>query len=169
MTSTSRRRRLSVDLPAESETATRSLADRFFRGSIADVLRTALSLLMWTVDARRAGKRVVAVEPDELPGRFEEPVLPGMDEQLRTDWVWLVARPHPWRRQLWVKGRRLTAGDLARTAEIEGWTAERTASEFGLPIEAVLEAQRYLAIDRELVVAEERENALAAHAVTAQG
>jgi uncharacterized protein (DUF433 family) len=74
----------------------------------------------------------------------------------------LVARPHPWRRQPWIKGRRITAGDLARTVEIEGWTPERAASEFDLPIEAVLEAQRYAASHRDLVLAEEAQNALAA-------
>jgi uncharacterized protein (DUF433 family) len=76
--------------------------------------------------------------------------------------TFLVARPHAWRRQLWIKGRRITAGDLARTVEIEGWTPERAASEFDLPLHAVLEAQRYAASHRDLVLDEEAENALAA-------
>jgi len=157
-----RRRRLSVDLPPETETATRALADRFFHGTTTDAVRAALSLLAWTVEARRQGKRVVAVTRDQLPARYEEPVLPGIEEQLVRDWQWLVARPHPWRRQLWIKGRRLAAGDLARTIEIEAWPPERAATEFDLPLEAVLEAQRYLGANRDLVLAEERENQLAA-------
>jgi hypothetical protein len=56
----------------------------------------------------------------------------------------------------------LAAGDLARTAEIEGWNPEQAASQFDLPVDAVFEAQRYLSLNRDLVVAEERENALAA-------
>src|SRR3954469_10004361 len=114
---TSRRRRLSVDLPPETETATRAIADRYFRGVTTDAIRSSLSFLSWAIDARRHGKRVVAVDADEMPDRFEEPILPGIQEQLTEDWVWLVARPHAWRRQLWVKGRRTTAGDLARTVE----------------------------------------------------
>jgi uncharacterized protein (DUF433 family) len=97
-----------------------------------------------------------------MPARFEEPVLPGVEEQLTNDWQWLVARPHPWRRQLWLKGRRVTAGDLARTIETEGWTPDRASAEFDLPLDAVLEAQRYAATNRALVIAEERENAIAA-------
>lgn len=162
MSRRTRRRRLSVDLPLETETATRVLADRFFRGVTTDVIRVSLSLLAWTIDARSHGKRVVAVTRDQLPARFEEPVLPGVEEQLPTEWEWLVQRPHAWRRQLWVKGRRLAAGDLARTIEIEDWAPERAATEFDLPLEAILEAQRYLAANRDLVLAEERENALAA-------
>ena len=59
----------------------------------------------------------------------------------------------------------MTAGDFARTMEIEGWAPERGASEFNLPLEAVLEAQRYLAANRDLVLAEESENAIAAEAL----
>lgn len=157
-----RRRRLSVDLPPETELATRSIADRYFRGVTTDAIRAALSLLSWTIDAKRSGKRVIAVDAEGVPAQFEEPVLPGLEEQLAQATTWLVKRPHPWRRQLWIKGRRLTAGDLARTIEIEGWTPEEAAAQYELPVEAVFEAQRYLSENRELVLAEERENALAA-------
>lgn len=157
-----RRRRLSVDLPPDAETATRAIADRYFRGVTTDAIRSSLSFLSWAIDAKRHGRRVVSVAVDYLPTQYEEPVLPGIEEQLATDWVWLVPRRHPWRRQLWLKGRRITAGDLARTLEIEGWTPERASAEFDLPLEAVLEAQRYAASSRDLILAEERENAIAA-------
>jgi len=162
------RRRLSVDLPPETEASTRAIADRYYRGVATDVIRTSLSLLAWVIDAKRAGKRVVAVESDALPESFEEPVLPGLEEQLAPLATWLVERPHPWRRQPWIKGRRIAAGDLARTIEIEGWAPEEAADQFDLPLQAVLEAQRYLGANRELVVAEERENALATQAATHQ-
>lgn len=162
-----RRRRLSVDLPPETEAATRVMADRYFRGVATDALRASLSLLAWVIDAKRAGKRVVAVERDQMPQQFEEPVLPGLEEQLTPETVWLVERAHPWRRQPWIKGRRITAGDLARTAEIEAWTPDEAAAQFDVPVEAVLESIRYLAANRDLVLAEERENALAAQEATA--
>lgn len=79
-----------------------------------------------------------------------------------TETTWLVDRPHAWRRQPWVKGRRVTAGDLARTVEIECWTLRQAATEYDLPAAAILEAQRYLASNRPLVIAEEQENAISA-------
>lgn len=164
--SASRRRRLSVDLPPDTEAATRAIADRYFRGVTTDAIRASLSLLAWVIDAKREGKRVLAVDRNHVPERFEEPVLPGLEEQLTTNMTWLVRRPHAWRRQLWVKGKRVTAGDLARTVEIEGWTLEHAAEEYDLPVAAIVEAQRYLAANRELVIAEEQENALAAHQAT---
>ncbi len=88
-----------------------------------------------------------------------------MEDGGHDEWTWLVRRPHPWRRQLFVKGTRITAGDIARTVEVEGWTPERAAEEYDLPVDAIREAQRYLASDRDLVLAEERENAIAARSV----
>lgn len=158
---------MSVDLPPETAAATRSISERFFRGVATDALRAALSLLAWVIDARRAGKRVIAVDADDLPDRFEEPVLAGLQEQLTPTASWLVERPHPWRRQPWIKGRRIAAGDLARTAEIEGWSPEEAALQYDLPLAAIFEAQRYLSENRELVLAEERENGLAAQEATA--
>lgn len=162
----SRRLRLSVDLPPDTEAATRAIAERYFRGVTTDAIRASLSLFAWAIEAKRQGKRVVAVRRDQLPDRFEEPILTGIEEQLTADPTWLVERPHAWRRQPWVKGRRLTAGDLARTIEIEGWTPEKAATEHDLPVEAILEAQRYLSANRPLVIAEEQENAIAAQQAT---
>ncbi len=98
-----KRRRLTVDLPAESEAATRSLTTRYFRGVTTDTVRASLSLLSWVLEARRSGKRVIAVPADSSPERYEEPVLAGVEEQLNDVPDWLVARPHPWRTQLWIK------------------------------------------------------------------
>lgn len=147
-------------MPPETEATTRSIADRYFQGVTTDAVRSSLALLAWMIDARREGKRVVAVPDDALPERYEEPVLLGLDPRLASEPTWLVERRHPWRRQPWIKGRRLVAGDLARTVEIEGWTPEEAARQYDLPVDAVLEAQRYLADHRALVLAEEQENAI---------
>lgn len=157
-----RRHRLAVDAPEHVIQSARRTADRFFRGSLSDTVAGALTTFQWLVRQRMAGRRVIAVPSDQLPYVFEEPMIPALEQAMASNWTWLVAREHPWRRQLWVKGRRLAAGDLARTLEIEGWDADRGAHEFDLPVEAVEEAQRYLEANRDLVLAEERENALAA-------
>ena len=153
---------MSVDAPEVVISATRHTADRFFRGSLNETVIAALAMLRWFIRVRSEGGRVIAVTPDRLPDTYEEPILPGIEDALALKWVWLVEREHPWRRQLWIKGRSVTAGDLARTTEIERWTAEEAAEEYELPIEAVQEAMRYLADNRELVLAEESENRLAA-------
>ena len=139
----------------------RLTARTFYRGVVSDAVTTALETFEWVVDARMRGKRVIATDADMLPGTFEEPVIAGL-ERLGHEWTWLVRRDHPWRRQLWIKGRAIAAGDLARTAAIEGWTADETAREFDLPVDAVLEAQRYAEIARDLIAAEQAEDRIVA-------
>ncbi len=137
-------------------------ADRFYRGAISEAASAALSVFAWIVRARLEGKRIVAVDPDLLPERYEEPVVPGLDEALAQGWTWLVQRDHPWRRQLCIKGRKIAAGDLVRTMQIEGWTPEETGRQFDLPLEAVLEAERYAQQAADLIAAEEAENRIVA-------
>ena len=156
-----RRHRLSADVPEATEARVRETARVFYRGVVSDAVTTALDTFQWVVDARRRGKRVIATDDDSLPERFEEPLIAGL-EGLGQEWQWLVRRDHPWRRQLWIKGRNLGAGDLARTAAVEGWTPERAAAEFDLPVEAVVEALRYAETAHELIAAEEAENRIAA-------
>jgi hypothetical protein len=155
------RHRLFADVPEATDAQVRQTARTFYRGVVSDAVTTALETFEWVVDARRRGKRVIATDADMLPGTFEEPVIAGL-ERLGSEWTWLVRRDHPWRRQLWIKGRTIAAGDLARTAEINGWTAEETARQYELPVDAVLEAQRYAEITRDLILAEEAENRIVA-------
>ncbi len=90
-------------------------------------------------------------------------VLPGVNEAMGDEsWTWLIAQPHPWRKQLWIKGRQMTVGQLVGHLSGNGWSADETARQFSLPVEAVLEAQRYVAANRVLVDAEAIEEERAA-------
>ena len=156
------RTRATADLTQTTEAVLSQLSAKHFRNARGDAIRTAISLLAWLISEREAGRSVVSVEREAVPAKAQIPVLPGLEESLADEWQWLVPRPHRWRRQLWLKGRSMTAGDFARTVEIEGWDPNTAAVEFDLPVEAVIEAQRYLAANRALVDAEERENRIAA-------
>src|SRR5256712_10602556 len=139
--SAKRRPRLYVDVPESGGRRIRRTADRFFRGVTNEAVLAALSAFNWMLEQKRQGRHVISVEADALPERFSEAVLPGVDEALgNEDWTWLVRRPHPWRRQLSLKGRRITAGQLADQMGANHWTPEETARQFDLPVEAVLEA-----------------------------
>ncbi len=155
----SRRYRLAADVPEAMGTRVRETAAKYYAGGLGETINAALIVFDWAVAAKARGKRVIATDPDKLPDAFEEPLIPGFGPE--PQWDWLVPRPHAWRRQLWIKGRKITAGSLARSAEIEGWTPERTAYEFDLPVAAVLEAMRYAEQARDLVLAEEAEDRMA--------
>ncbi len=135
--------------------AVKRTADRFFRGAISDAVAASFAAFSWILDQKRQGRRVIAVEPDALPAQYAEPLLPGVDEALANDrWTWLIERPHRWRRQLWIKGRRMRAAELVQDMAANGWTAEEAARQYDLPVEAAIEAQRYVEANRDLVDAE---------------
>jgi uncharacterized protein (DUF433 family) len=164
--SESRRQRLHVDVPEAMSRGIRETAEHYYRGATSDAVQASIALFGWFVRQRQAGRHVIAVDADHLPSAFEEPVIPGLEEALAPRWEWLVARPHPWRRQLAIKGTRLLAGRLAASIASNGWSAEHAAEEYDVPLAAVLEAQRYAAENNELVAAEEREERLAVDSLT---
>ncbi|MFA0750848.1 MAG: hypothetical protein SLRJCFUN_001251 [Candidatus Fervidibacter sp.] len=70
---------------------------------------------------------------------------------------YLEARPHPWRKQLCIKGRNLTVWQLLTSMWVHQMTPEEVAADYGLPVEAVYEALDYYEKHRELLHAEAEE------------
>jgi uncharacterized protein (DUF433 family) len=80
-----------------------------------------------------------------------------VEERNVAEWTYLVSRQHPWRRQLCVKGRNMTVGQLVAAMRANSLTPEQTADDYGLPIEAVREAIRYADEYHELIAIEAAE------------
>ena len=70
---------------------------------------------------------------------------------------WLVAVPHSWRRQLSLKGRRITVGQLVDSLEANNWTPEMAAVEFDISVDAVREALHYYERNHDSIAAEASE------------
>jgi uncharacterized protein (DUF433 family) len=77
---------------------------------------------------------------------------------------YLEARRHPWRKTLWIKDRNMHVWHLLATMLREGETPEETAKNFGLPVEALLEAIDYYRENKALVDAETEEEGRRLHA-----
>ncbi len=69
-------------------------------------------------------------------------------------WRYLVARRHPWRRQLFVKGRNMTVRQLIGTVKVENWNDQQAAQALDLTKDAIREARRYAEMNQELLAAE---------------
>jgi uncharacterized protein (DUF433 family) len=72
-------------------------------------------------------------------------------------WQYLIARPHRWRRQLCVKGRNTTVGQLVSTIRANCMTAEQASDSLELPLAAIYEALTYHAENRGLIELEASE------------
>ena len=56
---------------------------------------------------------------------------------VRTQWNHLEQRPHPWRRQLYFKGKKLSAFAVWMDMIVNHTTLEETAENWDLPVGAV--------------------------------
>ena len=69
-------------------------------------------------------------------------------------WQYLVRRLHPWRKQLYVRGRNMTARQLVGSMKANQLDEEAAAADYRLPVEAVREALAYVERNRELLETE---------------
>jgi len=70
----------------------------------------------------------------------------------------LEERAHPWRRQLWLRGRNMTVGQLVATMRANHLTPEQAAIDLDLPLAQIAEALLYYADHQGLVDQELRED-----------
>ncbi len=160
-TNARKRSRIQLDLRAEQVHLLELLQEQLGVRSRANLIEESISTLLWFVQEQRRGRKVVSVDPAELSKlthavefASRASVFPGNEL-----YDHLVARPHPWRRQLALKGRNMTVGQLVATMRADNLSAEAAADDLGLQLAQVREALAYYDAHRELVDAELREDA----------
>lgn len=153
------RRRWQIDLRTEDE-LTLARARRVFGAEGDSEAGRALLALFAKLSAAVESGTVISFLPGDDPRAVD--ALPEFTRALRpeTAYRWLVAVPHSWRRQLALKGRRLTAGQLVDVIHANALSPEAAAAEYDLPLEAVREALDYCERHGDLVAAEAAEERL---------
>ena len=121
--------------------------------SATAVLRAARVVLTLAREVED-GKRIYAGEPGSAQVRL---LLPDV-EAVSPRWQYLTARPHVWKRQLYVKGRRLTAGNVWYDMLANKMSSAEAAENWDLPVEAVEEIIRYCEANRGLICMESDED-----------
>ncbi|MEG3833488.1 hypothetical protein QUB36_29505 [Microcoleus sp. AT8-B1] len=67
------------------------------------------------------------------------------------NWQYLIARPHPWRKQLYIKGRKLLASTIWRDMTANQMSPEQAAENWDLPLSAIYEAIDYCQNNQEIL------------------
>ena len=90
-----------------------------------------------------------------LPGLLDPgSVTNGLPVELETPaepWKHLVIRKHPWRKQLYIKGRNMTVRHLVGWVRAHGFPEEVAAENHHLPVEAIREALAYFDANPEVI------------------
>jgi hypothetical protein len=143
-------RRANFEVTPEQEARLIALKDVLEASSLKDAVLRMSSVMLVLARELASGKRLYVGERPETAQRL---VLPEL-EAVEGAWRWLVARPHPWRRQLWVKGRKLVAAQVWSDMQANGLSAEQAARNWDLPLEAVDEVRRYCQDNAALIALE---------------
>ncbi|MDJ0729442.1 MAG: hypothetical protein QNJ33_05550 [Crocosphaera sp.] len=72
-------------------------------------------------------------------------------QSLQTQWQFLEKRPHRWRKQLYIKGRKQRAFTLWMNMLVNEMTPEEVADNWELPLAAVHEVIEYCETHQELL------------------
>ena len=99
------------------------------------------------------GNLIFVGRSPENAARF---IVPGL-EATQAQWKWLVPREHAWKRQLWVKGRKLLASSVWIHIEANGMTRQEAMKNWDLPGEAIDEIRAYCAENIDFIQAEAAE------------
>jgi uncharacterized protein (DUF433 family) len=90
-------------------------------------------------------------------GELTRLLIPELQSSADNGWEYLVARPHPWRRQLYVKGRKLRASTVWMDMQTNAMTPEEAVDDWDLPLAAIEEIIRYCESHRQLLAMEAEE------------
>jgi hypothetical protein len=67
------------------------------------------------------------------------------------DWQYLVSRTHPWRRQLYIKGRKLLASTIWQDMIANEMSPEQASENWDLPLVAIYEVINYCETHQQLL------------------
>ena len=154
-------KRANFDLTPEQDEILANLRTALSASSVKDTVLRAAQVTTLLVNEARQGNHLFVGRSAEQATRL---AIPELEAALPPAWQWLVERPHPWRRQLWIKGRKLQASAVWLDAQANGLSAAEAAENWSLPLPAVEEAFAYSEAHRALIEAEadeERQRLLA--------
>jgi uncharacterized protein (DUF433 family) len=77
--------------------------------------------------------------------------------ETKIQWQYLEQRPHPWRQQLYIKGKKLRAFTLWVNMMVNEMTPEEAADNWDLPLAAILEVINYCQVNQQLLKQEAEE------------
>jgi hypothetical protein len=147
-------KRANFDLSPEQEDLLANLRTLLAASSTKEAVLKAAQLTTVLLDEAQQGNRLFV---GKSPATAVRLAIPELESRALRQWRWLVERPHPWRRQLWVKGRKLLASAVWLDALTNGMSQREAAESWDLPLEASEEIFAYCESNRTLIEAEAAE------------
>lgn len=133
-------KRQNFNITPEQESEIEHLKNTINASSAKDAILWAVHLLNILAHEVMLGGTICVEKKD---GEKERVLIPELERSTGSEWTYLVARPHPWRRQLYVKGRKLPAYTVWTDIVTNNMSIQETADNWDLPIAAIEEITKY--------------------------
>lgn len=133
-------KRQNFNVTPEQEAELLALQSELSVPSVKEAILKAVRLTLLLRREIRSGRRIGL---KDAQGNMTEMILPELEAAGSPHWTYLVERPHAWKRQLFIKGRKLTAAQVWLDMQANQMTLAEAAANWDLPPEAVAEAADY--------------------------
>jgi hypothetical protein len=132
-------KRQNFNVNPEQEAELLALQSELDAPSVKDALLRAVRLTRFLRQEIKSGKHLGLRDSS---GNVTEVLIPEL-QRIIGEWTYLVARPHSWKKQLFVKGRKLTAAQVWLDMQANDMTPAEAATNWDLPVDAIAEIGEY--------------------------
>jgi hypothetical protein len=148
-------KRENFEVSPEQEAEINSLQALIDAPTRKDAILTAIHLTLHLASETRQGRQVFIGEPGcRDPQRL---LMLGIEKPSSFSWMYLVAQAHPWKKQLYVKGRKLPAAAVWNSMHANKMTVSQAADDWDLPEAAINEIVSYCDSHQEFLKMEAEE------------
>ena len=120
------------------------------------IMRAVQVTLQLATESRQGKKLFLGTEQGQGLMRV---MMFGLEQPNVWPWKYLVELSHPWKKQLFVKGRKLPAANVWSAMLVNELTREQAADNWDLPLEAINEIVDYCESNQPLLEMEAAEEA----------
>jgi hypothetical protein len=140
-------KRQNFNVTSREEAELNHLRETLGAASVKDAIMRATRVVLTLAQEVQEGRKIYAADRQ---GRETRLLLPDV-EAVSSTWNYLTARPHAWKRQLYIKGRRQTAANVWLDMLANGLSVAGAAENWDLPVEAIEEIVSYCEANRQLI------------------
>jgi len=133
-------KRQNFNVTPEEDAELLALKSELATSSVKDAIFAAVRLTRFLGHELRNGRRIGL---KDRKGNITDVILPELQGAGLSSWTYLVERPHSWKKQLFVKGRKLTAAQVWLDMQANKMTPSEAAENWELPEEAISEITEY--------------------------
>lgn len=148
-------KRQNFNITPEQEAEIAQLKELIGVATTKDAILAAVRVFGLVARELKEGRQVLI--RDEPSGQLSRLIMPELEAVKPPKYKYLVERPHRWKRQLFVKGRRLPAATVWSDMLTNQMTPNEAAADWHLPLQAVHECICYSEENQALIEMEAEE------------